>query len=512
MREIFRRLKGAMTPRNVSGAAITALIIAVAVAVNSVIYALTNTFGLYLYSPQYDDLTISGHTDEMFAEDIDRNRKVTVTFCLDEDSLSMHPMGAYVLETARQFEEKYPGLISLRFVNVITGLYKENASDKEFKIFDFEKYTDENTVFRTNSVIFESETSYRVVTDNYTNNGFGDFFSLDSTGNPTAYIGEEVFASMVSWVLQTEHKKAYFTQNHGETAELAFAKMLACAGYEVDFINLRQVKYVPDDCDLLIISNPTSDFERGSENSNIQTEIDRLRAYVEKGGNVYVAIDPYARRLESLESFLAEYGITIAGRTNEHGVYMREMIKDRVNGVSTDGFTFISTIDVSDSVTKKINDRLSQYGEPSIIIRDAARLELSKNAKAMLVASSSAVTQLQSDTVSSTGGYAIAAYATVDNTEIYKDANIFVVTSSYFTITDAIINDSYSNRDFIYLMLNELMDSNVAPYGCNTVSYDQSRLEGLTMKMANLYTAILIAVPVAIAIGGFIVIRRRKNR
>ena len=496
-----------MTPRSVSGVAITALIIAVIVAVNSVVYALTNTFGLYLYAPQYDDLTISEHTDELFAEAVSLNRKVTVTFCLDEDSLEMHSTGAYVLDTARQFEERYSGLISLRFVNVITKL------DGEGKIFDFSKYIEEDDIgLRNNSVIFESETSHRVVTDAYTQTGFGDFFALDSSGNATAYIGEEVFASMVSWVLQAEHKKAYLTQNHGETVELAFANMLSCAGYDVDVINLRQVSRVPDDCDLLVISNPTSDFERGSGDGNVYTELDRLKDYVERGGNVYVSIDPYARKLTALEDFLASYGIVIAGTTNDKGIYAREIIKDSVNGVTTDGFTFIATVNAEDALASKIHERITKYDAASVIMRDVARLELSGNAKALLMSSSSSVTESQGNTVSTDGSFAVAAYTTIDNVADYRDAHIFVVPSPYFTITDAIINDSYSNRDFIYLMLNEVMDSGAAPYGCSIISFDQSRLEGLTMQMANTYTVLLLAIPAVIAIGGFIVTRRRKNR
>ena len=506
MEKFLKRLKGVMSPRSVSGVAITALIIAVVVALNATVYALTNAFGLYLYSPQRDDLTISTHTDELFSDAVSRERKVRVIFCLDEDSLEMHPTGAYVLDTARQFERRYPSLISLEFVNVITRL------DEDGNFFDFNKYVDDKTALRDCSIIFESETSHRVLTDAYTQTGFADFFSLDSSNNVNAYIGEEVFASMVSWVLQTEHKKSYLTQNHGEQVEISFANMLSCAGYELDMINLKQANKIPDDCDLLIISNPTSDFQRRGENSNIYTEIDRLNDYVKRGGDIYVSIDPYAKRLDALEDFLSEHGITVAGKENELGIYAREIVKDNVNGVSTDGFTLIAALNENDALTKKINDRIEKYGDATVITRDTARLNLSGNARAMLLSSSASVTEAQGKTVSTDGSFAIAAYTTVDNDADKKDAHIFVIPSAYFTITDAIINDSYSNRDFLYLMLNELMGSNTAPYGCNIISYDQSRLEGLTMKSANLYTALLIAIPCAIAISGFIVIRRRKNR
>ena len=50
------------------------------------------------------------------------------------------------------------------------------------------------------------------------------------------------------------------------------------------------------------------------------------------------------------------------------------------------------------------------------------------------------------------------------------------------------------------------------PYGCKPVIYSSSTLENLTMGMARLYTAITLAIPLAIAAVGTVVIVRRRNR
>ena len=55
-----------------TGGTITAIVIAAVIAFNVIVYALTLKFGLYLYKPEAVDLTISGSTDSLFADAIDK--------------------------------------------------------------------------------------------------------------------------------------------------------------------------------------------------------------------------------------------------------------------------------------------------------------------------------------------------------------------------------------------------------------------------------------------------------
>ena len=61
-------------------------------------------------------------------------------------------------------------------------------------------------------------------------------------------------------------------------------------------------------------------------------------------------------------------------------------------------------------------------------------------------------------------------------------------------------------------MLGECFDSLTPPYGCSSYVYSTGRLEGLTMGVANVYTAIAIAIPIVIGVVGAILIIKRKNR
>ena len=189
--------------------------------------------------------------------------------------------------------------------------------NEKMEYVNVDKYTnDGQTKLRRHSVIFECGENYRVITDTYTSAGFAPFFVVNSEKIALAYNGEETIASMISWVLTDERKTVYFTQYHGEIVDIQFSNFLASAGYYVDVIDLRRDE-VPLDADLLIISSPTSDFEKGS---GVRAEMDRLKTYVERGGNIYVSLDPYVKKqMPTLYSFLAEWGIKFSTSEDKDG-------------------------------------------------------------------------------------------------------------------------------------------------------------------------------------------------
>ena len=488
--------------RTLAHEAAPVIIICAVIVLNLILSALTSALGIMVYAEEEADLSISDVGDTLFADAIAKDRKVTVTFCMYSDALDAHSTGKFVHTTAKNFAEKYPDLIELRYVNALTQL------DSESKLFDFEKYKtdmrgEENKIYTT-SVIFECEDNYRVVTDLVSSAGFADFFTLDSSLVATSYNGEEVFASMVAWVLSRDHGTAYFTSGHGETATLNLFNVLTCAGYYVDEINLKR-REIPENADLIIISNPRLDFERAASTSNVRTEMERMKTYAERGGNFLVALDPYTKDLPVLESFLSEFGIAIFD--TEEG--KRQVIKDMSDAITTDGFTLVTSIadgELGAAVTQNIDGG-------RVIIKDAAPLSLSKGAKPLLISSPSAVCQSGGATTDTAGSYTIAATSTLQG-EDGAEAKMFVISSVYLAATDAIITAGYSNKDFIYSLFGEFFGEGTVqmPYGCNSVVYDNQILENLTMGTARFYTAALVLIPVLIAAAGIVIIVRRKAR
>lgn len=512
------KLKGAFSSRNLTSSATAALIIAVIVVLNVIIYTLTSVFGLYLFSPTTYDFSLSGATDELFREAEEDGTEVTVTFCMAENELEMNSRGAFVLRTARRYAEKYP-FIKLRFVNLLTSM------DKDGNIVDLSHYktdmrgSETPTPMTSSSVIFSSGEgnmeNYRVITDTYSTDGFADFYAVDEQGYAYSYYGEEIIGSMIAWVLHREHKVAYMTANHSETVDSVFANQLASAGYYVDVINLKKEE-VPDDAGLVIISNPTSDFERSREGSDVRTELDRLESYLKdgndgRGGCLYVSIDPYADKLPVLEGFLSERGITVMGAKSEYG-YSRDVVVDAGGGVTLDNLSFVATM-ADGKVAGAMAERFAAYTSSSVLLSNASRLGIDPalGAEALLISSENSVAMRGNEAVDRGGSYAVAAYSEREEEDGAR-SRVFVVSSVLLTNADVLIANGYSNKEFIYSLLEVAFDGEVGIYGTRRIVFDTTIVEGLTQKMAGVYTAILVAIPVALAVVGTVVCIRRKNR
>lgn len=482
------------------------LAVAFILALNVLLYVLVEAFGLYLYQKEETAYTITGNTDVLFEDAISENKKIKISFCLAKDELEAHSTGSVVHKTALEFQKRYPSLVELDYINVMT---RRNSKGE---LVDLDRYkTDmrgEETYVLKTSVIFECGNNYRVITDAYTSTGFSGFFTLNSENVADAYNGEEVMAAMMSWVLKDEHKTVYFTQYHGEVVDIAFSNLLSCAGYYIDVIDLRSER-VPDDAAMVVIANPKTDFEKGAEGSNIVSEIERLRSYLARGGNLLVTLDPYVKKLAVFESFIAEHGIAFSTTETDSGRLARNIVKDPSNAITVDGFTLVADY-AAGQVAKSISDKVSEFDSGDVILREVSALTLSNGAQPILVSSSSSVLEADGKQIDAGGGYTLAAYS--ENTTENGVSKLVVIPSVYLAVSDALVSRGYSNKNFIYALFELVFGSDPAPYGCEAYLYDNMVLENLTMRKAKIYTALIMIVPVILSVCGAAIIVKRKNR
>lgn len=485
------------------GTSMTALLIGVVIAFNAIIYALTAGFGLYLYSPEVDDLSISGATDEYFEKINDHGRQVTILFCREKSAIESSSDEVHTFhETALQFAERYPELIRLEYVNIIT---KRNSSGELVDLTPYQKASDGTSYpLHDYSVIFLSDITYKTVP----NIGSATCtYGEDSSGSTalTSYNGEEVCAAMVKWVLESEHKTAYFTTYHGEVSDISFANMLSCAGFEIATIDLKSVSMIPENAGLVVISNPIEDFESAAGNG-VFSEIEKLDAYLKDGGNLFVALDPYVERLTELEGLLSRHGIDIS--YSEDGA--KNLIRDSDQGVTVDYFTLISTLSDTE-LGASIKEKLDKHGSSKVRLKECAALILSGNAEPLLKSSASAELYSGGKKTDGSGNYAMSAVSFTDN-ENGTRSSVFVVPSVYLTSSDVVVTSSYANRDFVYSVIDRVFGAGAVPYGCNTVYRDSGMLENLTMGTARIYATLIFMIPAAITVVGAVIIIRRKNK
>ena len=89
--------------------------------------------------------------------------------------------------------------------------------------------------------------------------------------------GDGQLTSALNYVTSTKEYKAYYTSGHGESSlSSEVTSLLTKSRISTSDLLLMTATSIPDDCDVLIIDGPTSDFTKD--------EIKLLSSYLKKGG------------------------------------------------------------------------------------------------------------------------------------------------------------------------------------------------------------------------------------
>jgi ABC-type uncharacterized transport system involved in gliding motility auxiliary subunit len=122
-------------------------------------------------------------------------------------------------------------------------------------------------------------------------------------------LNENTLTNAIMKVTRDLDKVIYFTIGHGENdieddaaqGYKTYADGIQKENYIVKTINIAQEKSIPENCSVLVISGPKSDF--------FQFELDTIDTYIENGGKLLAMIDPQWKPL--LVEFLRKYKIQV---------------------------------------------------------------------------------------------------------------------------------------------------------------------------------------------------------
>ena len=502
MSKFLEKVKGYTGRTNFTRSLVTVCVILVAIVFNAVLYSVTSIFGLYLYQPTELDFSLSESTDAVMAS-IKEGGGAEILFCMPREELKTHSTGSYILETVERMEEKYSDTVTFRFINIVTKM------DEDGKYFDVSPYTtDENgnsiTILKT-SVIFRSGENHRVLTSTT----YEDFYFLNANKEPLAYCGEEVLLSLMLWVQTEDHPVAYFTTSHSENPDGSLARILAAAGYKISTINLRREE-IPADCDLLVINAPISDFERSYEGSGVVSEMDRLTAYADRGGDLYVSLDPFLKTsLPVLEGFLQEYGVALT-RSEVDGEMFVNIVTDNAQGITADGYTLVGRFD-TEGVGADIHNTILPYTDGNVLLYRCGSLTLSEGASPLLYSSQSSESYASGVCVDKAGNYVLSAKGTREADGV--TSSLFLVPSVYLAASDATLSNTYSNREFIFGVFSEIYENNgKMPFGTRAVQTVTDLIEDLSLREARLFTVICFLPAMALIAVGAVVLIRRKHK
>ena len=145
---------------------------------------------------------------------------------------------------------------------------------------------------------------------------------------PVAFMGEQIFTSMLLAVTSAKPFKAYFLQGHGEpslndtdeTGYWKFGSILAQNYIAVTNLELLGDNPVPMDCNLLIIAGPRTELS--------ETELQKIDQYLAQGGRLLALFNYYSiKRPTGLEPILQRWGVNVGA----------DWVQDLQNTYSTDG-------------------------------------------------------------------------------------------------------------------------------------------------------------------------------
>lgn len=487
----------------------------------------------------------------------DDGRAVRITFCADPDTLLS-------VDTTR-----VPYLMSLELADEFDNVEVETVN-VTYNPAAVQKYKPTSlSEIEPTDVIVSYGDRYRVVS-------LERFWVQNTSKVRWAYNGEYRMASIIMSVTSKNRPAAYFVTNHGESyydAENPSSAMSLDTSYLYDLLGERGLdvktidlsrEEIPDDCVLLVINNPRTDFVYDPDKIDslgYVSESEKLDRYlVSRHGSIMVSKD-HELSLPTFDAFLHEWGFDIqTGLVKDDENYMPSAGGDhsKILGMyNTDENSYAHAIygEFADlpSAPAMVFENTGFYKcsyAPATDMGEAGTNIASRNYASLFRTSLSAKSYEQdADGVynrpSGEGEMHIAGVTTrleMDSyTAEYKYSYLFCAPSAGFFSSELLGNTSYANYDIVSALVENM--SRVDEYASielggtsyNSPNLGGKRLLDVSMTEDDVYeynsktgreelvvyglgsgevtllTVMVMLVPVGVAIAGIVIRVRRKN-
>jgi hypothetical protein len=251
-------------------------------------------------------------------------REIVVTFCADPDVLRANTRARTVYYMCLALQNIYPKL-SVETVN----LKKNPTAVNQYKTTSLSEIT-------ASDVIVSYGDAFRVAS-------VDAFWTTNSEDEIFSYNGEYKMATLFHSLTSRNHPVAYFVINHdelyydtenkdhpGNKETLSLYKLLTERGLVVKTLDLSKVDEIPEDCALLVINNPRSDYGYDAASGDsyaYKSETEKLDRYlVREQGSIMVATDyrlVAEGKLDNLKDFLYEWGFELGDKVvSDEGAYL----------------------------------------------------------------------------------------------------------------------------------------------------------------------------------------------
>lgn len=459
--------------------AATAIVIAIAIAVNLFVNALPAT--LTQFDTTANQLfTISEQTEKLVSG---LEEEVTIYWVVRSG-----------------YEESY--------VDTLLDQYK--ALSDQIKVVKKDPdvspgFTQQYTSYVTdNSLIIESGEKSRYV-------DYNDIFVLDYESyyyygeTIWSFCGESEVTSAIDYVISEDLPKIYMLTGHGESGMAAtFATAVEKENIETENLSLLTEERVPDDADALLIYSPQRDIS--------EEETAKIKEYLANGGKLILISDPpQDGDLTNLESIMSYYGIVasegvvVEGNQNYYFWGRPYYLLPELNS-----HTITSPL-ISEGyyVLLPIAQGLNVIDTGNALITATELLTTSDSAFSKIAGYD--LQTYEKETGDLPGPFALAVHASEELDDgIYSD----VIWVSSASLLDEQTNELVSggNQDFFLNMLSYLCEPEESNISIHAKSLTT---EYLTMDSgtASILTILIVGViPVAYLTVGIVIWVRRKRR
>ena len=477
--------------------------------------------------------------------------EIKITFCTDPDYLmgseSMRPAYVMALAIANRYDNVTVKTVNVALEPAAVAMYKTTSLD----------------VIDAADMIVSYGGKYRVV-------NAATFW----TENMFSYNGEYRMISILASLTAIEKPVAYFVVGHGETvydpaapesdmslSMASFADLLTERGMEIKTLDIASVDRVPDDCALLIINTPTSDFDTDPDKYDrfdYVSDLEKLDRYLVSESGAVIFNKGQGVSLPNLDSFLFEWGIAFGDG----------IVKDESNCLEDVGERGTAVLGVYDTDTNSFGsayygDFASLSSSPKMVFTDSGYLYCSygdsdavseagtyngKRVYSHFIGSSDgavAYESLGSSVLTAEEGQkTLCAVTTRTHLDGYTSENsysyLFAANSRDFFTNDVLGNQSYANYSVMSSVITNISRTerhasielggtslNSPKYGgkqtvSTTLSDTDTKVytsdakevlrinKGVTAGNITLVTVVAVAVPVTALIVGVCVFVRRK--
>ena len=315
----------------------------------------------------------------------------------------------------------------------------------------------------------------------------------------TDFDAEGQLTSAINLVTTDSAHTVYCDTGHGEAAlGSQVSDLIEKNNLTTQDVNLLTDGGVPEDCELLLFNQPTSDLSAD--------ELEQVEHFMVQGGQVMVILssETDAASFPNLNSLTTSYGISI----------LEGALADQANFYQYFGsaYIFFPTLSTSDSITSGLSaDSYVMVGydgtnqvSPAIPLQTVDPTVEGVTVTSFLTTSDSGVAYVSQDNYT-TGSYTVGAYASNEN----NGARLTVISADSF-IDDALVS-SFTGVSNLQVFMNALTagfdDMETISIASKSLSVTPN-----TVRNPTLWTLVFVIIlPVALLLGGFLHwLRRRK--